>query len=154
MTDGPIEVVTDPDLIARAIAGGAAPTIAEQDPEEAARAIVARLLSAENEDELFGSRGAVHAEDVLNVPLTIRTVKWQRSSFENGASIYAVLEVVDDNGEAFVVTCGSRNVMAVVLWLDTHGKLPTAYQVEIVRADRASAGGFYPMWLERVSTAA
>lgn len=147
-----VEVLTDDEQIARLIAGttDADELWAQQDPEEAARAIVARILSSEDEDAVFGlGAKATPADEVTDVPLIVRDVRFAASSFEAGPSVYALIDAVDDSGEKLTVSCGSRNVMAQLHWLKVHGKLPTGYAVTISRAERATAGGFYPMWLRK-----
>lgn len=147
-----VEVLTDSAQIERLIAGTSADAElwAQTNSEDASKAIVARILSAEDEDAVFGmGEKATSADEVIGTPLFLRSVRFALSSYEVGPPVYALLDVADDAGEKLTVSCGSRNVMAQVHQLDKLGKLPLAYPVQIVRADRPTSAGFYPMWLRR-----
>ncbi len=142
--------LTDEDL-AIAIAGPAdAIDVEVLDADVASAEIVARILSATSEDEVaaVAEKGTTRAEDVVGLPLVIQAVRFGKSGFENGPAVYALMECVEpQTGERLTVTCGSRNVMAALLKLKQLDALPTKVPWTIKVADKASAGGYYPMWL-------
>lgn len=152
-TDVSTERVTDVEVLTGSelelyLGTGSLETI--QDPEEVARSIVRRILEAETADEVLSPRGEVtHAADVLNKALVLVAVEYRRSDLDEGAGVYALLSMAEaGSGEKLLVSCGSRNVMAQAYRLDRLGALPTG--VRIVEAQKATAAGFRPMWLEKV----
>jgi len=134
--------------IATAIAGGEDVDFEVLDPEAAAREIVARILQAPDAGAVLAQGQTVSAEAILGQPFELREVRFLKSGIDNpeGPDVYAILDAVDtDTGERQTVTCGSRNVMAQALRLKQLGELPAV--VQIIRADKPTAAGFYPMWL-------
>lgn len=117
----------------------------EQDAEDSVRQIIARILAADTVEDIL-RRDAVHAGDVLDVPLEITAVKWQSSAYELGANCYAVMDAVNlATGEQTIVTCGAVPVQTQLLRLWVGGMLPITAM--IVRSVRPTKAGFYPMWL-------
>ncbi len=131
-----------------ALAGDALAPVT-QTAEEAQHAIAKRYLEAETVDEVLGTRTALHARDVLDVPIELRNVRFLRSAFDSeaGPGVFAVLDItIVETGEATAVTCGSVNVMAQAAKLRDLEALPVT--VKIVESDRQTEAGFRPMWLE------
>jgi hypothetical protein len=125
------------------------PELEPEDAGEIAKGIVERILTAGTVDDVLDQGKTTPAKDVLDIPMLVRSVRWNRSALEGeGPSIYALLEVtlLDDGSEA-VVTCGSRNVMAQLYRLATLGALDTP--VMIKESTKPSASGRRPMWLVR-----
>lgn len=121
----------------------------ETDPEEGARAIVARILSAESADDVLSISSVTHAQEILQVPLEIFRVKWQRGTFEEGTTCYVVLSaVVIETGERVTITCGGTNVMVQLVKMGIIGAFP--FKARITKSIKATARGFYPLWLEPV----
>lgn len=119
-----------------------------QDPEEVSRRIAEEILESDNVDDILGSRILVHAETIVNRPFTLKGVTYNRSKFDKGLTVYAVMEVTFlDNGKDASVSTSARNVcvQAAMLWkIDA---LPV--DVKVVRPDEPTANGYYPMSLER-----
>lgn len=119
------------------------------DPDEAARAIVTRILSAETAEDVLKVAGTLSAEDVLGQPMMIHDVRWMRSAFEEGVGAFGVLSITrGEDGVAEALTCGSRNVVAQVARLAQLDALPI--RCKLVRTEKATTAGFYPLWLTTV----
>lgn len=119
----------------------------ERDPEESARAILARIFAADTAEEILATREVTHAQDILNEAINIQSVKWQRSDFQQGSSCYAVVtatRVTDDS--PVTITCGGRNVMGQLLKLSMNGHLPR--RAAITQSAKPTARGYKPLWLE------
>lgn len=122
------------------------------DPEQASRDIVMQILNAESIDAVLDMAGTTPCEEILDRPIEIRAARAMRSAFEQGATMYLLLDVVDlDTSEALKVTCGARNVMAQLYRITQIGKLPV--RGRICQSDRPTAQGYYPLWLKRAETA-
>lgn len=144
------DVQPKPDAIELAILGegdGKLPVM--DDPEAVAREIAYRILDAADADELFEQATATSARDVLNVPLRIKSVRWQESRYEGeGPKVYALIDAErGDNGDSELITCGSRNVMAQLYRAGQLGMLPMDNFVKLVENETARGTG--AMWLAR-----
>jgi hypothetical protein len=123
-------------------------TVKVEDPAEIQRQMMERILESDNVEDILGRNAATHAQDMLDRPLMLNSVRYMRSKYKDGIPVFAVLEVTDgETGTEHAVTCSAQNVMtqAAMLWkLDA---LPIG--VVIRRAEDPTANGFYPLWLER-----
>jgi len=136
----------DPLAIAKAIMGEA--TIDGGNPEDAGKAIVARLLMAESIDEVLSTNNVIGAEALLNATIEVHGVKWQPSGYDQGPKVYALIDCTDViTGQRQLVSCGGQNVMAQLLRIQVDNGFPQ--RVKIVQSARATAAGNYPMWLEK-----
>lgn len=121
--------------------------VEQTDPEDTTRAILARILAATTADELLTGHRVVHAQDTLNIPLEIIAVKWQRSTMEGAANVYAVLTAnIIGTTDQITVTCGGRNVMMQLLNASHRGFLPLRCIIQ--KSQKPTESGFYPLWLE------
>ncbi len=119
------------------------------DPAFVSRAIVERILATKDVAEVFASFETTAAQDVLGVGLEVRGIRWQRSSFNEGPPIYAVLDAIRlDTGETTMITCSGRSVMAALFQLARLGSLPI--KLKIMQAPNPTADGFRPLRLARV----
>jgi hypothetical protein len=122
---------------------------AVQDPREIAERLVVQALGAETLDAIFASAEMASADDVAGIPLRIRGVQWNPSSFGDGPSFYAVLDCVDDaKQEEITVGCGSVLVLAQLIRVQELRLFPIT--VTFKRRARATAAGFYPIIAELV----
>ena len=137
--------------IVKAIVDGIVPEVV--DPEAMGRAMALRILEA-SPDEAFELRQATPIEELLTEvhsvntdgssnmctpPLQLRGVSWQKSDFDSNGGVYAILDcAVVETGEARVVTCGGRFLMAGLYRLEMDGSFPTVMQC--VQVGRAKAG--------------
>jgi hypothetical protein len=141
-----LEVIQSPDEAIEALRGKV--TVKIEDPAEIQRQMMERILDSENVEDILGRNAATHAQDMLDRPLMLNSVRYLRSKFKDGLPVFAVMEVTDgETGQPHAVTCSAQNVMtqAAMLWkLDA---LPIG--VVIRRAEEPTANGYYPLWLER-----
>jgi hypothetical protein len=125
-------------------------SIKPSDPVETAKRIAARELNAETFEELMGGTGSViHAKDHLNKPFQLIKVEWQLSDIEGeGLPFYAILHIVDTNGEISVLTCGATSVCRRAAIIDANGWL--GRWVKIVKESK-TANGYEPLNLVAAS---
>jgi hypothetical protein len=121
--------------------------MAERDPEESARAILARILSAGTAEEVLASREVTHARDILGEAIEVHAIKWQRSDFQQGSSCYVVMHAKSLNdARDLTITCGGRNVMMQLLKLQSINALPA--RCRITQSAKQTSNGYLPLWLE------
>jgi hypothetical protein len=131
--------------ILQAIVGGE--DLPESSAQQSQAGIVARILAADDAGSVLDMGEPTKAEDLEQVPLTVRGVRWMRSTFDEGPGVYAVVDASrDDNEEQVKVTCGSVNVMTQLLRLQTMDAFPQ--KVKIVKSSRPTKSGYYPYWLQ------
>jgi hypothetical protein len=119
----------------------------ELDPREAQLAIVEQIIAGETLEDIFGGRDTVASKDYLDRPFTLLGTDIRESTIDgDGPGRYMILRCVDTNGESFVMTSGSMNIMSAAWVAGRRGLLPATVQVK--RAAKPSAAGFYPLWLE------
>lgn len=117
------------------------------DPEQMSKEIMAQLLGAESDEELENFGNAQGWRDLEGVPMLIHNFRWRPSDFEEGASVYFVVDATRlDEGERVILTTGSRNVLAQLTNLAKRGRLPGAVR-QITKAKKATRGGFFPLML-------
>lgn len=117
---------------------------AVQDPREIAERLVTAALKAETLEEIFESAEMASADDVAGIPLRVRGVQWNPSSFGEGPTFYAVLDCVDDAAqEEITVGCGSVLVLAQLIRVQELRLFPI--EITFSRRTRATAAGFYPI---------
>lgn len=131
--------------VLHAIAGQA--ELPQLPPEDSVRLIMARILSSPDIESVFRQGRAVGAEEVEGVALDIHGLRWTRSTYTDGPSVFAVIDATRaDTGERVVVTCGSVNVMTQLWRAWTERAFPIT--AKVVRSARPSESGYYPMWLD------
>lgn len=122
-----------------------------EDPTEAQRSIVQRILKGATFDEIFGETEAVHARDLLDEPLSIRGFKLAKGDFEDGLGYFAVIDAMAmKTGEVIVVTCGATNVLAQLYAAQRAGLFPI--DVRFTEPEKATAKGYKPLWLRKLDT--
>lgn len=124
------------------------PDMMEQaDPEESARAILARILMSGTAEEVLKSRDVTHAQDILGEPIMIESIKWQRSDHQQSSSCYVVMTAQSLNDQRpMIITCGGRNVMMQLLKLRMLDAFPV--NVRIDKSTKPTSNGYYPLWME------
>lgn len=118
--------------------------MAQPDPEFTARSIAAQIIMAATLDEAATQQEVTHAEDILDVPLRLRDVKWLPTDYDEGARCYALITCIrTDTGDETLVSVGGLNVLAFVFkWW--HAGMPD-YTILIHRADKPTDRGYYPL---------
>lgn len=145
------EVVAKPmdSQLARFLSAGREGSV--QDPQQAALDMVRQILAAETVEDVLKRAEALHARDILDQTIVLTGVRFNESDLGgDGPDFYALLEIVDENGEAQVVTCGAITVMAQVWKLNELGALPM--RAVLREAEKATKSGFKPMHLEPVDS--
>lgn len=113
-----------------------------ENPDEVRAGILQRIATAGSFAEAFKRTGLVNAEDVLNVPLEVRGVRWNESTFVEGLGVYAVLDAVRrDTGQVLSIGCGGENVAFKMRKAQVEGWFPCT--VQLVRGERPTSNGFY-----------
>lgn len=116
----------------------------EEDPEEVSRRILLRQLTAQSADELFGSNETLSAQEVIGVPLQVRSVEWRPSQLEGeGLPFFAVCKVARSSGEIETLTCGAQSVCLKLAIADSRGWLPL--WLRIVMAEEPTRSGRRPL---------
>lgn len=119
----------------------------DQNADQVAIDIIARILEAKDATEVLEGSGATHARDYLDTPFALTDVRFNKSSFDGeGPAFYALLSGADGDGEKLSITCGAKNVIAQAWKLKDLDALPM--QVVIRQAPKPTANGFHVMWLE------
>jgi hypothetical protein len=110
---------------------GAKPVFAKSDPAEAAKRIEAARLNATSPDELFGGgQGLESGKDYAGKPFLLESVEWQETELPNAEiPFYAVLHIVDLQGEAKAITCGAKTVVQKLALAQANGWLPRALKI-------------------------
>jgi hypothetical protein len=145
------EVVATPinDALAEFLSAGRAS--AALDPNQAALDMVQRILNAETVEDVLKRAEAIHARELVDQTIVLTGVRFNESDLKaDGPGFYALLEIVDENGEAQVVTCGAVTVMAQAWKLNKLGALPM--RVVLREAEKETKNGFRPMHLEPVAS--
>jgi hypothetical protein len=130
----------------RAILDGEA--IAAADPEAMSRAIVERIMAADTFEEAFRPQTLEPWREAFpDTPVRVLEFHLNPSGFEQGSSVYAVVDLVPlagpHEGETHTVTCGGRNVLTQLVlalekgWLDKPVKLTT----------KGTSEGYTALWL-------
>jgi hypothetical protein len=122
------------------------------DPDSDAKSIVARIMNAETEAEIFGGPGnLMSSEDMIGKPFTLHDVEFRRSDIEGaGPGVYSLLHVtLPGTTSTVLVTCGARNVMAAAFRAKQLSMLPRG-PVTLVEGKKTRQG-FTPLWLQDVS---
>lgn len=121
----------------------------DESPEAAARAIVEQILASPDVDSVFSTFAATPISDLLGIPLEVRGVKWNRSSFDNGAPVFAVVNAVRlDSGEAVTATCGGRSVMAAFYAFGRMNAYPV--RLAVIESPNPTKEGYRPYRIVRV----
>lgn len=123
------------------------------DSEADAKAIVARILSATSEEDIFGGPGTIpSAEDMIGKPFTLHDVSYRESDIEGSVGTYALLTISPwGSTEQTLMTCGARNVMASAFRGKQRGLLPRG-PLTIVEG-KLTRKGFTPLWLQDMDKA-
>lgn len=145
------ELASMEDMVELAILGEGEFVPVVEDSESVAKDIIYRILTAEDEDAIFGKQSATSAVDILDIPLEIQSVRWSKSEFtEEGPAVYALIEANRmDDGSPVVISCGSRNVMSQLLACQRQGLLPLKTPKRFRQSGTGT--GRKVLWLENVS---
>ena len=80
-----------------------------EDPEVVAARITERILKATSAAELFGESQTIKGREYVGKPFQLQGVDWRPSDIEGeGLPFYAVLHVVDLEGEVHAISIGAK----------------------------------------------
>lgn len=118
------------------------------DADAQAKAIVARILSADTAEDIFGGPSELlSAEDMVGQPFTLIDVEARESDIEGGTGVYALLHIARwGTTDTELMTCGARNVMAAAFRGKSLHLLPRG-PLTIVEGNKTRAG-YTPLWLQ------
>lgn len=126
------------------------------DPKDAANAIVQRILAAETLEDVFRLQGTLSADDIQDRVFDLIGVQFRDSDYEDGVGVYAFISALfHDTGEVAPITCGGSNVCAQLLkasqiigFQEDGETLTQPYPgLKLVKADKPTKRGYYPLWL-------
>lgn len=117
--------------------------------EQVQMQIAAQIVAADTVEAIFATRDTIGSKDYVDQPFTLLGVDVRDSTIGgDGPPKYMVLRCANGDGEPFVLTSGSVNIMAAAWNAADRGFLPV--RVVIRRAKNPSAAGYYALWLELV----
>jgi|SRR5208337_2781039 len=102
------------------------------DDDELMTRIVGNILSADTMEEALSDQGMETAsfKDMAGDTVTIHDVRRRPSDTESELGWYALMACTKaGSDEQFVATCGATNVLAQVVWLLGHDKLPAEVNI-------------------------
>lgn len=119
--------------------------------EDSVRSIMARILTSPDVDSALRQGQTVKADDLKGVPLEVTGVRWSKSTFDKGPTVFAIMYAHrEDTNENVVVACGGQQVMTQLWYVWQKDEWPI--RVKIVPSARPTAAGYYPLWLEPLAT--
>jgi hypothetical protein len=96
-----------------------------QDSEVISRAILERILQADSLEAALTPQTLTSWRDHQGRPCSVLGFRFNRSGFERGSSVYAVIDLVwHDTGEQETVSCGGRNVLMQLVRAATLSAVP------------------------------
>lgn len=121
----------------------------QDDPTET---MLEAILTAANPADWEKVFTANHFKDSATQRWRIHTYRTADSQFEGDLKYFLVLDITDlATGERTVATCGSVMAIGQILNAEARGALPM--DVEVVRKDKPTKAGFYPMRLRFLGSA-
>ena len=128
----------------------AATNESDRDPLEVQLSMVSAILNATDIADVFSTQhDAQHMRDWIGIPFLCTGVKFNKSDQADGPGFYAVVDAVDKEGEKVVITSGAVQIMAQLFALNRLDGFPV--MVCAREADKATASGYRPQWLELVT---
>jgi hypothetical protein len=116
------------------------------DPNEQAKAIINRVLTAETIEEIFEESQIASADDVLDIPHFITSVEFQKSTFDNdgGMPLYAVVTGKGVDGATLFYHVGGGTALAQIV--RSYESLPLTFALKLKRKATPTAAGYYPLF--------
>lgn len=112
--------------------------------------IIAQVLAADSVDEVLADVQVTGLLELLEVPITVHGVKFNRSSFEAGAPFYTVLDVTRHDTEwRGPVTTGAQTVIAQLVRLHMLDGYPCTLKA-VYATDKPTANGYRPYKLTAI----
>lgn len=113
-----------------------------------AEQLAAQILSAEDTDAILDPFGVIHGRDLIGRNLSVHGVRFLESDYAEGLPWYAVADVEDPrSGNHYAVTMGGSRVLMQFAGLHRLNDWPQV--MTLLKADRPTKKGFYPLRLEK-----
>lgn len=87
-------------------------TSVEGTPEEIALRIVEDIFQAETVEDVLSGGALMAWENYLDTPFRIQDVHFNKSDYEVGTPVYAIVSANDQEGEQVMLSSGSLNVVS------------------------------------------
>lgn len=122
------------------------PPEVSSDPEAITREILTQILNAETDEDMLAIGKATPWQELLGLPVEIRSFKWLHSRYDQGAKVFFVVTATrGDTGEAVVLTTSGQNVLAQLINLARRERFPSWWK--LVEAEKETKNGHKPLWL-------
>lgn len=122
-------------------------TLVMRDPEDAALAIVQRILASETPEDVLNVQGTEDVDSVLGQTFVIQSLEWLKSAYEEGSPVFALIRLfLTRDGSERLITCGGRNVVAQLARLAQLDAID-GRPLKLLRNERPTSNGYYPLWL-------
>lgn len=101
-------------------------TTTDEDQYAVMASIISEIMDAKDAAEVLQERSALHAKDILNVPLIMHGFELREGTYEDSQTgYYAAITVSRAGSDATrIVTCGGMKVLAKLMMLDRFGEWP------------------------------
>lgn len=133
-------------VVAAIVDGAQLPEV--ESSEDGARNLALAILTAEDADAVLAVFDSASWRDLLDQPVEIHGVKWRRSSFDEGAPVFAIVDATTgEDGARVTLTTSGRSVMAALLRLDQLGAWPQ--RVKLTESRKPTEKGYKALQLAR-----
>lgn len=125
-------------------------SLPDSNPEDVQERIIRAIMTATTAEEIINAGAATKAEDVVGIPLQFLNISRADSSFADaGGKYYLHIECrVIASGDKITVATGSQDVCVKLVRLHQLGLLPISGALD--KATKATANGFYPLFLRAI----
>lgn len=91
--------------------------------------IISEIMEAKDAAEVLEERSALHARDIVNVPLLMHGFELREGTYEDSQTGYYAAITVSRQGSdtTRIVTCGGMKVLAKLMMLDRFGEWPQIF---------------------------
>ncbi len=117
------------------------------DPEVVSRIILQRIAESDSLSAILTPQSLPGWRDYEDRPVEVQGFRFNRSSFEGGSSIYAVVDLtLLDSGEQEAVSVGGRNVLVQLVRALQLGEVPFKCKL----TSKKTGEGYNVLWLTAV----
>lgn len=107
--------------------------LSPDDSGDATRAIVERILRAQNTEDVFAEVTTVATKDFVGQPMEVLGVKLNEGELDGNRTVYMLIDaVVIATGERIILNSGAPNIVAKLWRLRELKQLPIKVQVKEV----------------------
>lgn len=119
------------------------------DTEQVQQALARGILTAEDEDQVFGDASLPAWSDLKGVPVELHGVHFNPSVQDNGPGIYGVVDLTDlVSGERRTRHVGGYRPVSQLLWLWKRQRFP--YRCTLEEVSKAKKGQSAPLGIKRL----